>query len=247
MLNVERLKVERLSVHYGANIALDAVSLEAQRGQIVAVLGANGAGKSSLLRALAGIERAASGAILLDGADITRTQTSERVRAGLSLVPEGRRILITMTVEENLLLGAYPRSDDSSGELAAVYKRFPNLERRRSLSASVLSGGEQQMLAIGRALMAKPSLILLDEPSLGLSPLLQIEVFKVIRELNAAGVTILLVEQNVHKALDCAHHVYVLELGKVIAEGSPDRIRREDVLHQAYLGRSSTTHKEGVV
>ena len=239
------LKVERLSVRYGASVALDAVSLQARRGQIVAVLGANGAGKSSLLRAIAGVEGAAGGRILLEDADITRSPASERVRAGLSLVPEGRRILITMTVEENLLLGAYPRADDPARELANVYARFPNLERRRSLSASVLSGGEQQMLAIGRALMAKPRLILLDEPSLGLSPLLQLEVFKVIRELNAAGATILLVEQNVHKALDCAHHVYVLELGKVIAEGSPDRIRNEDVLHQAYLGRSSTTQKEG--
>ena len=240
------LRVEQLSVRYGASVALDAVSLEAHRGQIVAVLGANGAGKSSLLRAVAGVEGAAGGRILLNDADITRTRASERVRAGLSLVPEGRRILITMTVEENLLLGAYPRSDDPARELAAVYARFPNLERRRSLSASVLSGGEQQMLAIGRALMAKPRLILLDEPSLGLSPLLQVEVFKVIRELNADGATILLVEQNVHKALDCAHHVYVLELGKVIAEGSPDRIRNEDVLYQAYLGRSSTTQKEGL-
>src|SRR4051812_48304956 len=237
------LSVERLSVRYGPNVALDALSLEARRGQIVSVLGANGAGKSSLLRAIAGVEAAAGGRILLDGADITRTLASERVRAGLSLVPEGRRILITMTVEENLLLGAYARADDPARELAAVYARFPNLERRRAMSASVLSGGEQQMLAIGRALMAKPNLILLDEPSLGLSPLLQIEVFKVIRELNAAGTTILLVEQNVHKALDCAHHVYVLELGKLIAEGSPERIRNEDVLHQAYLGRSSTIQK----
>src|ERR1700755_1505596 len=149
------LRIEQLGVRYGTNVALDAVSLEARRGQVVAVLGANGAGKSSLLRAIAGVEGAAAGRILLDGTDITRTNASARVRAGISLVPEGRRILISMTVEENLLLGAYARADDPARELAAVYARFPNLERRRSMSASVLSGGEQQMLAIGRALMAK--------------------------------------------------------------------------------------------
>ena len=233
------LEVAGLSVRYGASVALQEVSLRAAAGQIVAVLGANGAGKSSLLRAIAGVERAAAGRIAYQGTDITRHSAAERVQAGISLVPEGRRILITLSVEENLLLGAYVRAGDTAAELRRVYERFPNLERRRAMSASVLSGGEQQMLAIGRALMAKPTLILLDEPSLGLSPLLQTEVFNVIRELNAAGTTILLVEQNVHKTLACAHHVYVLELGRVVAEGSPQRIREQDVLHQAYLGKAA--------
>jgi branched-chain amino acid transport system ATP-binding protein len=235
------LKVENLTVRYDAIVALDGVSMEARRGQIVAVLGANGAGKSSLLRAIAGVGPAAAGRVMLGAADITGASPSDRVRAGISLVPEGRRILITMTVEENLLLGAYARSGDLAEDLARVYTRFPNLERRRSMSASVLSGGEQQMLAIGRALMARPSLLLLDEPSLGLSPLLQTEMFNVIRELNAGGTTILLVEQNVHKTLACAHQVYVLELGRLIAADTPERIRNQDVLHRAYLGATTAT------
>jgi len=232
------LRVEGLTVRYGRNVALDRVSMRAGRGEIIAVLGANGAGKSSLLKAIAGVQPCADGSIHLDGADITRTRASARVRAGLSLVPEGRRILITMSVEENLLLGGFARREALWADLQAVYARFPNLERRRLMSASVLSGGEQQMLAIGRALMARPRLILLDEPSLGLSPLLQSEVFRVVGQLNAEDATILLVEQNVHKALACAHRVYVLELGRIVASGTPDEIKRDNVLQEAYLGRS---------
>jgi branched-chain amino acid transport system ATP-binding protein len=232
------LKAEGLSVRYGRNVALDQVSLHADAGEIVAVLGANGAGKSSLLKAIAGVQPCAAGSIFLEGLDITHVRASARVRSGISLVPEGRRILITMTVEDNLLLGGFARREDLSAELGAVYARFPSLEQRRRMSASVLSGGEQQMLAIGRALMAKPRLILLDEPSLGLSPLLQSEVFNVIARLNAEGATIVLVEQNVHKALACAHRVYVLELGRLVASGTPEEIKRNKVLQEAYLGRA---------
>ena len=232
------LSVEALTVRYGRNVALDRVSVQAGRGEIVAVLGANGAGKSSLLKAIAGVQPCAEGIVRFDGADITQAAASARVRRGLSLVPEGRRILITMSVEENLLLGGFARREALAADLEAVYSRFPNLERRRHMSASVLSGGEQQMLAIGRALMARPRLILLDEPSLGLSPLLQGEIFKVVAELNREGATLVLVEQNVHKALACAHRVYVLELGRIVASGTPEEIKRDNVLHQAYLGRS---------
>jgi branched-chain amino acid transport system ATP-binding protein len=232
------LSVEGLTVRYGRNVALEGVSMRAGRGEIVAVLGANGAGKSSLLKAVAGVQPCAQGSVRFDGADVTRARASARVSRGLSLVPEGRRILITMTVEENLLLGAFPRRGPLGADLEAIYGRFPNLARRRHMSASVLSGGEQQMLAIGRALMAKPRLILLDEPSLGLSPLLQTQIFQVVRELNREGATLVLVEQNVHKALACAHRVYVLELGRVVASGSPEEVKRNDVLHEAYLGRS---------
>ena len=232
------LSVEALTVRYGRNVALDQVSVQAGRGEIVAVLGANGAGKSSLLKAIAGVQPCAEGVVRFDGADITQAAASARVRRGLSLVPEGRRILITMSVEENLLLGGFARREALAADLEAVYARFPNLERRRHMSASVLSGGEQQMLALGRALMARPRLILLDEPSLGLSPLLQGEIFKVVAELNREGATLVLVEQNVHKALACAHRVYVLELGRIVASGTPEEIKRDNVLHQAYLGRS---------
>jgi branched-chain amino acid transport system ATP-binding protein len=232
------LRAEGLSVRYGRNLALDQVSLHAAAGEIVAVLGANGAGKSSLLKAMAGVQPCAAGSIFLEGTDITHARASARVRSGLSLVPEGRRILITMTVEDNLLLGGFARRGDLSAELGAVYARFPSLEKRRRMSASVLSGGEQQMLAIGRALMARPRIILLDEPSLGLSPLLQTEVFHAIARLNAEGATIVLVEQNVHKALACAHRVYVLELGRLVASGTPEEIKRDKVLQEAYLGRA---------
>ena len=232
------LSVEDLSVHYGRNAALERFSMHAADGEIVAVLGANGAGKTSLLKAIAGVQPCASGRLRLDGVDITRARASARVRAGISLVPEGRRILITMTVEENLLMGAFARREARGANLEAVYARFPNLERRRHMSASVLSGGEQQMLAIGRALMARPRLILLDEPSLGLSPLLQTEVFKIIVQLNREGAAIVLVEQNVHKALACAHRVYVLELGRQVASGTAEEIKRNNVLQEAYLGRA---------
>lgn len=231
------LKVDALSVHYGRNVALDDFSMALQAGGLVAVLGANGAGKSSLLKCLAGFEAAKSGAIHYKGEDITTRDTAWRVGNGLVLVPEGRRILVSMTVHENLQMGAWCRSDKpSQSEYDAIYDRFPNLARRRHMPASVLSGGEQQMLAIGRALLAKPSVLLLDEPSLGLSPLLVQQLFELIRDINDEGISIVLIEQNVHKALQYASYVYLLELGRLAAEGEPEALRSSPALHTAYLG-----------
>jgi branched-chain amino acid transport system ATP-binding protein len=214
--------------------------LKVEAGQVVAVLGANGAGKSSLLKALMGVEPTAAGTVMLDGADITRWPTSRRVRQNLVLVPEGRRVVTSLTVHENLLMGAFARKDTRGVdvEIEEMYQRFPNLAARRHLLASVLSGGEQQMLAIGRGLLANPKLMMLDEPSLGLSPRLTNEVFALIGELNRSrGLAILLVEQNTHKALELATYAYVLELGRKVMEGAPDLLRADPTLRDAYLGR----------
>ena len=183
-------------MRYGRTRAVQGVSLQLDAGEIVAVLGANGAGKSSLLRAIQGMVRPAGGAVRYRGDDITHWSAPKRVAAGLVLVPEGRQIFVSLTVHENLLLGGYTRRDDLAREIDRVYQRFPNLAQRRDLPAAVLSGGEQQMLAIGRALLAKPALMMLDEPSLGLSPLLVAQLFALIGELNRDGLAILLVEQN---------------------------------------------------
>jgi branched-chain amino acid transport system ATP-binding protein len=236
-----RLEVNDLHVRYGRVHAVRGMSFTVAAGEVVAVLGANGAGKSSLLKALMGLEPAAGGTVVLDGADITRWQPSRRVREQLVLVPEGRRIVTSLTVHENLLMGAFARKDtrDVDMEIAEIYERFPNLAARRHLPASVLSGGEQQMLAIGRGMMANPQLMMLDEPSLGLSPRLTNEVFALIRELNRArGLAILLVEQNTHKALELANRAYVLELGCKVMEGVPADLRNDPSLRDAYLGRA---------
>ena len=233
------LKVENLSVQYGRNLALNGFSMALEKEGLVAVLGANGAGKSSLLKCLAGIIPPKSGAVHLNGEDITHRDTAWRVENGLVLVPEGRRILVSMTVHENLQMGAWCRKDKpEAAEFEAVYERFPNLARRRHLPASVLSGGEQQMLAIGRALLAKPSVLLLDEPSLGLSPLLVQQLFELIKDINESdGISVVLVEQNIHKALQYAGYVYLLELGNLVCEGTPDDMRASESLEAAYLGR----------
>ena len=207
------------------------------------MLGANGAGKSSLLKALMGLEPAAEGRVTLDGADITSWPPSRRVRNHIALVPEGRRIVTSLTVHENLLMGAFVRHDMPAveAEIASIYQRFPNLAARRHMPASVLSGGEQQMLAIGRGLLAAPRLMMLDEPSLGLSPRLTNEVFALIAELNRSrGLAILLVEQNTHKALALAHRAYVLELGRTVMEGDPATLRADPSLRDAYLGRAKS-------
>ncbi len=235
------LEVNDLHVRYGRVHAVRGVSLKVAAGEIVAVLGANGAGKSSLLKALMGLEPADSGSIKLDGGDITRWPTSRRVRERLVLVPEGRRIVTSLTVHENLLMGAFARKDTRTvdAEIDAIYARFPNLAARRQLPASVLSGGEQQMLAIGRGLLADPKLMMLDEPSLGLSPLLTRTVFALIAELNRQrGLAILLVEQNTHMALELANRAYVLELGSKVMEGAPSDLRDDPSLRDAYLGRA---------
>ncbi|MFG1357509.1 ABC transporter ATP-binding protein [Xanthobacter pseudotagetidis] len=232
------LDVCDLSVSFGRVAALKGVSLQVQEGEIVTVLGANGAGKSTLLRAILGAVPAKGGGITFADADITRAPAHERIQKGIVLVPEGRRILISLTVEENLLLGAHMRTDQDAvaRERDAIYDRFPNLAERRHMAASCLSGGEQQMLAIGRAMMAKPRLMMLDEPSLGLSPLFVSKLFDLIRELNAGGLSVLLVEQNTGKALAAAHRASVLELGRVIMAGDPAALARDPRLQEAYLG-----------
>ena len=237
------LEVRDLHVRYGRAHAVRGVSLSLAAGQVVAVVGANGAGKSSMLRAILGIEKAAGGSVRYDGADVTAWPASERVRNGLVLVPEGRRIVMTLTVHENLLMGAFNRRLDSAvhAEIDDIYDRFPNLAARRDRLASVLSGGEQQMLAIGRALLAAPRVMMLDEPSLGLSPILSLEVFAQIASLSRdRNISILLVEQNTQRALELADHAYVIELGRVVSEGPASILLTDHRLIDAYLGQGGT-------
>ena len=231
------LEVTDLSIVYGRNRAVRQANLRVEPGEIVTVLGANGAGKTSLLRGLQGVVRPAGGRILLKGLDITYANSSRRVESGMMLVPEGRQIFVSMTVHDNLLMGAYLRDDNQvARDIDAIYDRFPNLGERRHMKASVLSGGEQQMLAIGRALVGRPSLMMLDEPSLGLSPLFVGRLFDLIRELNRDGLGILLIEQNTNMALEIASRGYVLELGSVVLEGDAKMLRGDAGLTEAYLG-----------
>ena len=238
------LELDALEVRYGATRAVKGVSLAVDAGQIVAVLGANGAGKSSVLRAVAGITPAAKGAIRFDGEDITRAGTAARVGKGLALVPEGRQIFISMTVEENLLFGAYTRPKDAAmrREMESLFARFPNLAARRHMAAAVLSGGEQQMLAIARALLSRPRLMMLDEPSLGLSPKLVDQLFDLLGELNRDGIALMLVEQNTELALSICQHAYVLELGEMKLSGEPASLRAAPELRAAYFGDAAPSH-----
>ncbi|MFY8038596.1 MAG: ABC transporter ATP-binding protein [Bosea sp. (in: a-proteobacteria)] len=234
------LEVEGLDVRYGRTHAVRAVSLSVAQDEVVTVLGANGAGKTSLLRALQGMVPAAGGQIRFDGVDITRMSPPQRLRKHLALVPEGRQIIISLSVHENLLMGAYCRDDAGVGrDVDSIYDRFPNLAARRHMPASVLSGGEQQMLAISRALLAKPRLMMLDEPSLGLSPLLVERLFGLLGSLRDEGLAILLVEQNTQMALDVAARGLVMELGSVVLQGSADELRHNDRLAAAYLGHAA--------
>jgi branched-chain amino acid transport system ATP-binding protein len=231
------LEVRGLDVRYGRNHAVKSLDLNVAEGEIVTVLGANGGGKTSLLRALQGAVRPASGSIKLAGHELAQATPAERVRRGMALVPEGRQIFVSMSVHENLLMGAYLRKDgDWTRDIEQVYDRFPNLAERRDMKASVLSGGEQQMLAIGRALVSRPRLIMLDEPSLGLSPLFVTNLFDLIGELNRSGISILLVEQNTGMALDIARRGYVLELGSVVLADEAQALAGNSALTQAYLG-----------
>ncbi len=242
------LDVRDLDVRYGRVHAVRGVSLRLGAGEVVAVLGANGAGKSSLLRALLGLVRPAGGSVTFEGRDIGGRSAARRVRDGLVLVPEGRRIVTSLTVHENLLMGAFNRRDRRAvdTEIAGVYARFPKLAARRHNPAGVLSGGEQQMLAIGRGLLAGPKVMMLDEPSLGLSPLVANEVFALIGALNRDnGLSILLVEQSIHRALGLAHRAYVLELGRVAIEGTPERILADHRLQDAYLGQAGAGGRSG--
>jgi branched-chain amino acid transport system ATP-binding protein len=234
------LEVTDLEVRYGRTRAVSQLSMCVDEGEIVTVLGANGAGKSSLLKALQGLVRPRRGNILFTGRSIIRSRVDERIRSGLVLVPEGRQILVSLTVHENLLLGAYTRGlAGIDREIDDIYQRFPNLASRRHMAAACLSGGEQQMLAIGRALIARPRLLMLDEPSLGLSPLLIDRLFELITALNRAGLSILVVEQNTAKALAVANRGYVLELGKLVLSGAAADLTNDDNLRAAYLGEAA--------
>ena len=230
------LEIKNLHVSYGSVPAVIGVDLTLGAESVVTILGANGAGKTSLLNAIMGITPS-PGSLRFDGMLIGTLPAARRVKVGLALVPEGRRILLSLTVEENLLMGAYQRTDRAvSADLDRMYDLFPNLARRRVALGSVLSGGEQQMLAIGRALMSRPRLLLMDEPSLGLSPLLVRDIFKLIRNLNGTGLSILLVEQNTRLALRAADYGYVLRLGRLMLSGDTETLMRSGELTRAYLG-----------
>jgi branched-chain amino acid transport system ATP-binding protein len=232
------LEVNDLAVAYGDVQVLWGVSLRVERGEIVTLLGANGAGKTTLLRALSRTVPVRSGTIALDGERIDHAPSAHVVELGIAHVPEGRRLWPDMSVEDNLLLGAYPRRARSEArtELERVYAMFPRVAERRKQIAGTLSGGEQQMVAIGRGLMSKPSILMLDEPSLGLAPIIVAEMFETVRRINAAGTTVLLVEQNVRQALEVASRGYVIETGRVVSSGTRDELLASDEIRKAYLG-----------
>ncbi|MBQ8053022.1 MAG: ABC transporter ATP-binding protein [Lachnospiraceae bacterium] len=232
------LKVTDLKVKYGMIEAIKGISFEVRDGEIVTMIGANGAGKTTTMHAISGLVKAAEGSIKLDDTELTKTPANKIVGLGLAQVPEGRRVFADQTVEENLRLGAYLRKDKGAmaEDMEEVYRLFPRLKERRIQPAGTLSGGEQQMLAMGRALMAKPSILLLDEPSMGLSPLLVSEIFHIIQEINDRGTTILLVEQNARRALAIADRAYVLETGKITLEGTGEELANDERVQKAYLG-----------
>jgi branched-chain amino acid transport system ATP-binding protein len=232
------LKIDNINVYYGAIHALKGISVEVNEGEIVTLIGANGAGKSTILRTISGLLKPKSGSITFEGATIAGTAVQEIVKMGISQVPEGRRVFANMTVLENLELGAYIRTDSKGvkDDIEKIFDRFPQLTKRRSQLAGTMSGGEQQMLAMGRALMSRPRLLLLDEPSMGLAPLLIKEIFSIIKELNASGTTVLLVEQNAHMALSIAHRAYVLETGRITLAGNAKELAASEAIQKAYLG-----------
>ena len=231
------LTIENVVAGYGHITALKSINLEVPQGSIVSLIGANGAGKSTTMRSIMGLVKPTEGRITFEGQDITSMKTHDIVKAGISLVPEGRQILQDMSVYENLEMGAYIRKDkDVEADIKKVFKRFPILDERSYPLGGTLSGGQQQMLAIGRALMARPKLLLLDEPSMGLAPLVVNEIFEVIKEISAEGTTVLLVEQNVRQALKIADYAYVLETGKIVLSGPAEEIRHDPRVMEAYLG-----------
>lgn len=232
------LTIENLEVYYGAIHAIKGISFSVEQGEIIALIGANGAGKTTILHTVTGLVAAKHGSVQFNGCELTKTPAHKIVSMGMAHVPEGRRVFSQLTVYENLMLGAYTRKDKSeiNASLANVFKRFPRLEERRNQAAGTLSGGEQQMLAMGRALMSKPSIILLDEPSMGLSPLYVNEIFDIIQEINKGGTTVLLVEQNAKKALSIANRAYVLETGRVVLSGDAKKLMNDDSVKKAYLG-----------
>ncbi|WP_037971566.1 ABC transporter ATP-binding protein [Streptosporangium amethystogenes] len=230
------LEVKDIHVHYGKIEALKGISVEVNEGEIVTLIGANGAGKTTTLKTISGLRPLSSGNITFDGNDISKMPGHQRVVAGLGQAPEGRGVFPGMTVQDNLLMGAYTRSGDFSADLEEVYELFPRLKERRTQMGGTMSGGEQQMLAIGRALMAKPKLLLLDEPSMGLAPLIVQQIFSIIEEINRRGTTVLLVEQNAQQALKLAHRAYVLETGKVVKSAPADELLNDPAVQAAYLG-----------
>ena len=232
------LKVTDLMVNYGMIAAIKGVSFEVNEGEVIALIGANGAGKTTILHTITGLVQAKSGSVVFENEDITRLPGHTIVTRGIAHVPEGRRVFAQLTVLENLKLGAYTRKDKNEIEesLQTIYTRFPRLKERRNQLAGTLSGGEQQMLAMGRALMSKPRIILMDEPSMGLSPIFVNEIFDIIQEVSSAGTTVLLVEQNAKKALSIADRAYVLETGRITLSGDAQELMHDDSVRKAYLG-----------
>jgi len=236
-MNEILLDIKNLHVNYGAVEAIKGIDLHVNRGEVVTILGANGAGKTTTLQTISGLLKSNSGSILFDGQDITQRPAHEIVGLGMSHSPEGRRVFGTLSVEENLMMGAYSLKKYDEQTLEWIYEILPRLYERKQQLAGTLSGGEQQMLAIGRAIMSKPKLLILDEPSLGLAPVLVKVIFKAIREISKSGVTVLLVEQNAKAALKLANRGYVLELGKITHSGSSEELLISEVIQEAYLGK----------
>ena len=232
------LKVTDLQVYYGVIQALKGISFEVNEGEVIALIGANGAGKTTILHTVTGLINQKAGKIEFEGKDISHIPAYKIVAEGMAHVPEGRRVFAELSVYDNLMMGAYTRKDkkEIAETLAMVYKRFPRLEERKKQMAGTLSGGEQQMLAMGRALMSKPKIILMDEPSMGLSPIFVNEIFDIIKAVSASGTTVLLVEQNAKKALSIADRAYVLETGKIILEGDAKDLMNDERVKKAYLG-----------
>lgn len=232
------LEVKDLQVYYGMIQAIKGISFEVNQGEVIALIGANGAGKTTILHTVTGLIAPKAGNIIFEGQDITKIPAHKIVSMGMAHVPEGRRVFAQLSVYDNLKMGAYTRKDKNEIEesLEMVYKRFPRLEERKNQMAGTLSGGEQQMLAMGRALMSKPKIILMDEPSMGLSPIFVNEIFDIIQEVSASGTTVLLVEQNAKKALSIADRAYVLETGNIALEGDAKVLMNDDSIKKAYLG-----------
>ena len=232
------LEIKNIEVYYGMIQAIKGISFEVNEGEVIALIGANGAGKTTTLHTITGLLSPKKGSVIFEGKDITKVPAHKIVSLGIAHVPEGRRVFAELTVYENLKMGAYTRKDKDEIEktLEMVYKRFPRLEERKNQLAGTLSGGEQQMLAMGRALMSHPKIIVMDEPSMGLSPILVNEIFDIIQEVSKGGTTVLLVEQNAKKALSIADRAYVLETGRIVLEGDAKVLMNDDSIKKAYLG-----------
>jgi branched-chain amino acid transport system ATP-binding protein len=230
------LEIKDIHVHYGKIAAIKGISLEVDEGEIVSLIGANGAGKTTTLKTVSGLRPLTSGQILFNGADISKMPGHKRVVAGIGQSPEGRGVFPGMTVQENLLMGAYTRKEALDADLAEVYELFPRLAERKNQFGGTMSGGEQQMIAIGRALMTKPKVLLLDEPSMGLAPMLIAQIFEIIKEINKRGTTVLLVEQNAQQALKLSHRAYVLETGRVVKSAPGPELLDDPQVRAAYLG-----------